>query len=86
MTLNELSKMTYKICVGHHMNGVKWTHSSLKHYLAVMLIKENDQYIGQLSLPDGRWFCKFTKIGDYYDLYIPDTREQEQRLINSLCS
>ena len=86
MTLNELSKMTYKLCIGHYMNDVKWTPSSLKGYLAVMLIKEHDKYIGQLCLPDGKWFCQFTKNGDYYDLYIPDTREQEQRLIDNLCS
>ena len=87
MTLTELSTMTYHICVGHYINDVKRTSvADTKAYLGSMLRKDTDGFIAQLSLPDGKWFCKFTKIGSYYDLYIPDTREQENRLVSGLFS
>ena len=86
MTLNEISKMTYSIAVGHYINGIKRTSANditkcLEHWLC----GDDDSYIASIPLEDGRWLCKFIRHGDYYDLYIPDTRDQEKRLIESLC-
>jgi len=86
MTLTEISKMTYSLAVGHYINGIKRKSANdIKQCLAHWLYNEDDSYIASISLPDGRWLCKFIRHNDYYDLYIPDTREQEKKLIESIC-
>lgn len=87
MTLHELSSMTYKLCVGHYINDVKRASiKDVEQLLSTWLRNENSKFIAEIPLPDGKWLCRFSRIGSYYDLYIPDTREQEQRLFDSLCS
>lgn len=84
MTLKEVSKMAYDLSLGHYVNDIKY-HSVNELYNALKdwLNPESsyDSYIAELCLPDGRWFVKFYRVfGSMYDLYVPDTREQEKKM------
>jgi len=85
MTLTEVSKMTYDLTIAGYVNDVKFSsYKELKTAISHWLYKNIDSYICQLVLPDGRWFCKLSRNGNYYDLYVPDTREQETSLVSEL--
>lgn len=47
-------------------------------------MRGSDRYIFQIALPDGEWFCEITRGSYGYDLYVPETREQEAHLIDLL--
>ena len=40
--------------------------------------------IGEVTLADGNWLFALGRYADEYDYWIPDTREQEQRLYDAL--
>lgn len=84
MTLHDISHMAYSLAVGHYINGEKFSEKRIENMLASMLRKEGDTYIGEIALPDGKWMFRASIICGTYDLYIPDTREQEKRLIAEL--
>lgn len=85
MTLTEISKMTYDVTTAGYVNDVKFhSYRELRDAISHWLYKDVDFIICQLALPDGRWFCRLSRNGDYYDLYIPDTREQESWVLDTL--
>lgn len=85
MTLTEVSKMTYNLTIAGYVNGLKFKSAGeLKKSMEKWLSKDTDSYICELVLPDGRWFCRLIRRGNYYDLYVPDTREQENQIMNEL--
>ena len=87
MTLHEVAHQLYTICspVPCYINDVKRTsEADVRNLLSTWLRGEHSQFICQYALPDGRWYIKLTRDGQYYDYYIPDTREQEKRLIAEL--
>lgn len=83
MTVKEVAKMAYDLSLGHYINGEKYKSSAEFYRTLTHWMQSGDQYIAELCFPDGRWLCKFykvPKIKNCYDLFIPDTREQEQTL------
>lgn len=93
MTLHELAHQVYTLPykMPCYINDVKRTsEADVKNLLKAWLMVDHmaeyptAKFIFQISLPDGRWFCKVSRNGSDYDLYVPDTREQEQRLIDQL--
>lgn len=82
MTLHEVSKQLYKLSCAGFFNGHKCRENELYEYLKSNL---EDKKIGswlpiEITLDDGRWKMKVTKYAGGYDYFIPETREQEERL------
>lgn len=84
MTALDLTKQLYDLALDHTINGERFTKRQLEHSIHIWLRKDGDNFIFEITLPDGRWFAEMRRIGDEYDYYIPDTREQEQRVIDRL--
>lgn len=93
MTLQELAHQIYTLPYNMpcYINDVKRTSESdvrnlIKHWLMSNYKAEypTATMICQIALPDGRWFIKLMRNGSEYDLYVPDTREQEKHLIDQL--
>ena len=92
MTLHDVSSQLYKLTLGGFINGEKFTKRQLDTALAMwMRHPENNKikntHVLEICLRDGRWLCEITKYADNpdgYDYFIPDTREQEQAIIDKL--
>lgn len=84
MTLRETADMALDLTVDHKINGVHFTKAEFRHVLDMWLNKYTCRYIASINLSDGEWLVQFSKSRDYYDLWIPDTREQEERLYAAL--
>lgn len=93
MTLNELAHMVYTLPykMPCEINGVRRTSEAdvkqlIGHWLMVSYKKEypTAKMICEIALPDGRWFIRLSRAGSDYDLYVPDSRKQEQRLKDQL--
>lgn len=87
MTFNEIVHQIYNLPkpLPCYINGVQFkSENELRTAFKAWLRKQDDQFIYEQCLPDGRWFCKITKSGNFYDYYVPDTRAQENRLISEL--
>lgn len=84
MTKQDIINQLYDLSVAGYFNGEKFTKSCLDKYISNML-KTSDRLIMNISLPDGRWYFQIRRFDDNeYDYYIPDNREQEQKIINKL--
>lgn len=81
MTLREVADMALGLTVDHKINGQHFTKAEFREVLGMWLRNHTSQYVGTMVLPDGEWFVQFSRSGEYYDLYIPDTREQEEELL-----
>lgn len=84
MTLREVADMALDLTVDHKINGEHFTKAEFRYVLNKWLNKYTCRYIASINLPDGEWLVQFSKSRDYYDLWIPDTREQEERLYAAL--
>lgn len=93
MTLHELAHQIYTLPYNMpcYINDVKRTSESdvrqlIKHWLMVDYKTEypTAKMICQIALPDGRWMIKMIRNGSEYDLYVPETREQEKHLYAEL--
>ena len=87
MTFNEMVHQIYNLPkpLPCYINGVRFTsEKELRTTFKAWLRKQDDQFIYEQCLLDGRWFCKAVKRGDYYDYIVPDTREQEHKFIVEL--
>lgn len=86
MTLRTISDQLFSLSLGGYFNGEKFSRQELTHYIANMF-RTGTRLIGEICLPDGRWFFKITKYADTpdgYDYFIPTTREQEELLKEEL--
>ena len=83
MTFNEMTKQIYDISHKHHIN-----HETKK---LIQFRKELKSYFDQatrlptqiafeMEMRDGYWYCVAIKSAWGYDYYIPETREDEERL------
>lgn len=77
MTLRDITNQAMYLAVAGYINGEKFTKAQLYDLFSKMLYKNPSQYIFEVSMPDGRWYCKATRDWYGYDLYVPDNREQE---------
>ncbi len=81
MTIYELVHQLHDLSVAGYFNGEKFTKKRLTTYIQSMFRAGGNSLVMQIALPDGRWFFKITEFAPgEYDYYIPDTREQEQRI------
>ena len=92
MTLREMIKQVYYLSVNGNFNHESgWSLSKFKRYLAEKFKDDNrETVIMEIELPDGWWFMeiKRMKINSYHwdcwDYYIPESREDNDRLRNIL--
>lgn len=86
MTLTEVTNQIYDLTIAGYINGEKFTkklfNRNMHHFF-------NDcgftKWIIEVSLPDGRWLCKISKLANgEYDYFLPETRKQEERLYAEL--
>ena len=85
MTLREVSNQIYSLMVGGKANGERFTKETFYRACRAWLKGSEKSYIMEVTLPDGDWLCKVYewKDGDF-DYFLPDTREQEERLYKEL--
>lgn len=84
MTLHDVAHQLFTICkpIPCYINQEKRkSEAEVRDLLKHWLCKEQDRYICELAMPDGRWHVLLTRDGSYYDYYLPETREQEQKLL-----
>lgn len=91
MTIHEVSSQIFNLTLGGFVNGEKFTKQELEHVFHVWMEvhdpshnKVPGSHLIELCLRDGRWFAtidKFADRHDGFDYYIPDTREEESRLL-----
>lgn len=83
MTIRYIASQLHDISVAGYFNGEKFSKAELEHYIRNML-RTSNTVVMEIALPDGRWFFKvdrYSDTADGYDYIIPDTREQEGRII-----
>lgn len=85
MTLHEIAREAYNLSTDKKVNGIHYKNAkelaeTLRHWLP----KHTDNYIAQMTLPDGDWYVQFERSGDWYWFFVPETRKQEDRLIANL--
>lgn len=84
MTKTEIVNQLFDLSVAGYFNGEKFTKTRLNAYITNML-KTGNRLIMNIALPDGRWYFYINKYCDNeYDYVIPDTREQEERILRFL--
>ena len=85
MTIREVCKQLYDLSVGGYFNGEKFTLDRLINQTKNMFctpLKGGDRLVMQIALPDGWWNFYIVEYDKgQFDYYIPDTREQEKRVI-----
>ena len=92
MTIHQLSSQLHSLAVGGFLNGEKFSQRELENYIAKSFRPETQLKLGnelamEIALPDGRWIFSISRFGqgaDGFDYCIPDTREQEARLVERL--
>lgn len=91
MTLKEISKeLVNELAVGGYINREKYTADELKGYLESLFrsnLKLGNRAVIEIALPDGWWYMyvvRYVNRNDGFDYYIPDTRDEEKALIESL--
>ena len=87
MTIHELSNQLYNLSVAGYFNGEKFTRQQLENHIASAFrgaLKAGNRYVMEIALPDGRWFFtvnRFANTADGFDYTIPDTREDEAKIL-----
>ena len=93
MTIRDVSRQLYSLSVGGFFNGEKFTERQLHNYIAAMFrpnvgpLKLGNQLVMEVALPDGWWYMyiiKYADRADGFDYYIPDTREDSDRIRDAL--
>lgn len=85
MTIREISKQLHQLSHGI-INGEHFTIRELERTIS-MWMRGSKRYICEITLADSSWLFsidRFADAADGYDYYIPDTREQEERLWEAL--
>ena len=91
MTIREVCNQLFDLSVGGYFNGEKFTIERLIKQTENMFRgsspKGGNRVVWQIALPDGWWHFTITKYGnrpDEWGYYIPETREQEKKIIDIL--
>lgn len=86
MTIHEVASSLHGLSVGGYFNGERFTVSRLENQIAALFRgtpKGGNRLVFQIALPDGWWYFNVSRFADRpdgYDYYIPETREQEERV------
>ena len=85
MTIHDVASQLHSLSKDHRFNGVKHSVKSLERYISTMFrtpLKGGNKLVMDISLPDRGWmFYVIEYAPGEFDYYIPDTREQEKRVI-----
>lgn len=84
MTIHTVS--SHLVDLSKVINGEHFSKPRLEAMLN-SLFRVSDRYIGTILLPDGEWFFMVTRYAtkpDGFDYYIPDNRDDNERLANLL--
>jgi len=87
MTIREISSQLLHIAIDGRINGEKFSKAGLERYISTMFrggdLKLGNAIAMEINLRDGHWLFtveRFSNEADGFDYYIPDTREQEDRI------
>ena len=92
MTLREISTQLHSLAVGGYFNRERFTRKRLLDTITAAF-REPDTlaikgtFVMEIALPDGWWYFTITRWGDGpdgYDYFIPDTREDSDRIYSLL--
>lgn len=91
MTLREVSSQLFDLSVDGFFNREKFSRRRLHDYLRIMLREPQhnaipNTFVLEIALPDGWWHCTVSRFGTMFDYWIPDTRDQESRLLEKLAA
>lgn len=94
MTIREISTQLHSLSVGGYFNREKFTRQQLHGYITGMFregvkLAIRNTLVMEIALPDGWWYFTITRWGDGpdgYDYYIPDKREDSDRIYKLLTS
>lgn len=85
MTKLEVINQLVDLSVNNTFNGERFSKQRLSTYISKMCRNVGDSVVMNISLPDGDWYFKINKYSaNDFDYYIPDTREQEMRIVEDL--
>ena len=91
MTIKQLTEQLHALSVGGFFNGEKFTKAELRDYITRVFRPELNarRWVMEIALPDGRWLFSINRYSDRddgFDYFIPETRDQEKSLADSLLS
>jgi len=94
MTIHEVTSQLWKLSVKGQFNGEKFTFSQFEKLVSNYFrkgthLKLGNRVVMEIMLPDGSWFFQIVRYNDRpdgFDYIIPDTRDQEKRLLDELCT
>ena len=86
MTLHEVSSQLYSLSVAGYFNHTKFSKTQFTNAMKSWMSGQKKSIIMEISLPDGWWYFEVINYGSGYDYYIPETREQNDRLFKKLLS
>lgn len=90
MTLHDIATDLHGLALGHFINGQKVSRQWIEGYLRRMFqgsLKLKDRVVLEICLPDGRWLMtvnRFNDKPDGFDYWIPENRDQENRLVQQI--
>jgi len=86
MTLREVVNQVYDLSVDGYFNRIKFTKQEFSLYVWRMM-RTTNKLIFEIALPDGWWYMSINRWNDnskQYDYYIPDTKEDSEKLYQEL--
>lgn len=90
MTIRELAGQLHNLATDHNINGERRSCQWLEHYIRKMFDPQSrplTSLVMEIQLPDGNWLMtvnRYSDSPDGFDYYIPDNREQENRIWKEL--
>lgn len=87
MTKLELVNQLVDLSVNSTFNGETFGKKRLYAYISKMCHNIGDSVVMNISLLDGDWYFRINRYSACgFDYYIPETREQELRIVEELMS
>lgn len=82
MTLHDTCSQLHALSVGGYINGEKFTADRFHNWAKALFRGNSDRLVFEIALPDGRWYGTITRLPNgEFGWYIPETREQEKRIL-----
>ena len=91
MTLTQAADQLYNLSVGGYFNREKFTADTWRKHVTSLMrqpeaLKIPNTLVQEIALEDGHWLFTISYFPESqeYGWCIPETREEEQRLMNQL--
>lgn len=85
MTIHDVSTQLLSLSVDKKINGIKRSTKSLETFISTMFnspLKAGNKLVAEIRLPDGSWYFYIIRFApNEYDYYLPDTREDEEKVV-----